>query len=89
VFSAGSTDALGAGIVVDDREHRGNDEQLMTVETTKPPMTAIPIGARKLGSPAQPIAICVMPAIIAIVVMTIGRARFEHESINESNRDRP
>jgi hypothetical protein len=61
----------------------------MIVETIRPPMTATPIGARKLGSPAQPIAIGVMPAIMAIVVMTIGRARLLHESISESNRDMP
>ena len=67
----------------------GTMNKLMTVETINPPMTATPIGARKLGSPAQPIAIGVMPAIIAIVVMTMGRARFEHESISESNRDMP
>ena len=42
--------------------------KLMIVETIKPPITAIPIGARKEGSPAQPIAIGVMPAIMAIVV---------------------
>jgi hypothetical protein len=41
----------------------GTMNKLISVETTKPPMTATPIGARELGSPAQPIAIGVMPAI--------------------------
>jgi len=67
----------------------GTMNRLISVDTTKPPITATPIGARKLGSPAQPSAIGAMPAVIAIVVITMGRARFEHESINESKRDMP
>ncbi len=54
-----------------------------------PPITATPIGARKLGSPDQPVAIGSMPAPIAMVVITIGRARLEQASISASVRDRP
>ena len=67
----------------------GTTNRLSAVEASRPPITATPIGARKLGSPDQPIAIGSMPAPIAIVVMTIGRARFEHASISASKRDMP
>ena len=49
--------------------------KLRTVEVNNPPITAIAMGERKLGSDPQPIAIGNIPAIIAIVVITIGRAR--------------
>src|SRR6185503_7266402 len=45
------------------------------VEVIKPPITATAIGPRKELSPWKPIATGSMPATIATVVMTIGRAR--------------
>ena len=52
-------------------------------------MTTIAIGARKLGSVPMPSAIGIMPAPIAIVVMTIGRARLWQASSSASVRDMP
>jgi Cu/Ag efflux pump CusA len=47
-------------------------------------MTTIAIGARKLGSVPTPSAIGIIPAPIAIVVMTIGRARLWQASSSAS-----
>ena len=53
----------------------GTTSKLKNVEVIKPPMTATAIGLRKLLSAApQPKAIGIMPAPMAIVVITIGRA---------------
>ena len=60
-----------------------------SVEVISPPITAMAIGERKLGSAPQPIAIGSMPAPIAIVVITIGRARLWHASTSASKRDSP
>ena len=47
------------------------------MEVIKPPITATAMGERKLGSELpQPAAMGNMPAPMAMVVMTIGRARF-------------
>ena len=46
------------------------------MEVIKPPITAIAIGDRKLGSDPQPIAIGIMPAVIAIVVALLAAAAF-------------
>ena len=54
----------------------GITKRLSNVDVTKPPITAIAIGLRKLVSaPPKPITIGTMPAIMAMVVMTMGRAR--------------
>ena len=52
-------------------------------------MTTMAIGARKLGSVPKPSAIGSMPAPIAIVVMTIGRARLWQASSSASQRFMP
>src|SRR5882757_4046882 len=59
------------------------------VEVTKPPMTAMAIGDRKSLSPAKPMATGSMPATMATVVMTMGRARLWPDSMIASNRDFP
>ena len=61
----------------------------MKVEVISPPITTIAIGARKLGSVPSPSAIGVMPAPIAIVVITIGRARLWQASSSASVRLMP
>src|SRR3546814_4621076 len=56
----------------------------------RPPITAVAIGERKLESvPLRLSAIGSMPAIIATVVITIGRARLWQASRIASVRDRP
>ena len=59
------------------------------VENTRPPITASAIGER--NSPPAPNASAdgIMPAAIAIVVMTIGRARFMPASMIASSRGLP
>ena len=52
-------------------------------------MTTMAIGARKLGSLPRPMAIGNMPAPIATVVITIGRARLWQASSNASSRLMP
>ena len=59
------------------------------VEVISPPITAIDIGERKLGSDPIPSAIGIMPAVIAIVVMMIGRARLWQASSSASVRAFP
>ena len=54
-----------------------------------PPITTIAIGARKLGSVPRPSAIGSMPAPMAMVVMTIGRARLWQASSSASQRVMP
>ena len=56
------------------------------MEVIKPPITAIAIGERKLGSAPQPSASGIMPAPIAMVVMMIGRLRLWQASTSASNR---
>ncbi len=53
----------------------GITRRLNAVDVGSPPMTATPIGFRKLASAPKPIAMGSMPAIIATVVITMGRAR--------------
>ena len=51
-------------------------------------MTAMAMGERKLTSAEpQPSAIGIMPAAMAIVVITIGRARLWQASSSASQRD--
>ena len=54
----------------------GTNSNDRNVDTMSPPITAIAIGDR--NSPPAPIAkaLGAIPAVIAIVVITIGRARF-------------
>ena len=55
-----------------------------------PPITATAIGERKLESDApQPKAMGTMPAPMAMVVMTMGRARLLQASTMASSRDMP
>jgi hypothetical protein len=54
--------------------------RLRKVEVIKPPMTTMPMGARKLGSTPQPSAMGIMPAAMAMVVMMMGRARLRQAS---------
>ena len=67
----------------------GMTSRLRKVEVISPPITTIAIGARKLGSTPMPSAIGIMPAPIAMVVMTIGRARLWQASSRASMRDIP
>jgi len=67
----------------------GTTSRLRKVEVIRPPITTIAIGARKLGSVPRPIATGIMPAPIATVVITIGRARLRQASTIASQRDRP
>jgi hypothetical protein len=50
----------------------------------RPPITAVAIGMRKLGSAPKPIAIGSIPAPMAMVVITMGRARLLHAPISPS-----
>ena len=45
------------------------------VEVMRPPMTAIAMGPRKALSPPKPMATGSIPATMATVVITMGRAR--------------
>ena len=54
-----------------------------------PPMTTMAMGARKLGSAPSPRATGSMPAPMAMVVMTMGRARLRQASRMASRRGRP
>ena len=57
---------------------------------TRPPITTVAIGWRKLGSPSTRLrAAGSIPADIATVVMTIGRARLWQASTSASNRAMP
>ena len=67
----------------------GITSRLRNVEVISPPITTIAIGARKLGSVPRPSAIGSMPAPIAMVVITIGRARLWQASISASRRVMP
>ena len=67
----------------------GITSRLMKVEVISPPITTIAIGARKLGSTPMPSAIGSMPAPIAMVVITIGRARLWQASSSASVRVMP
>jgi hypothetical protein len=53
----------------------GTTSRLNAVEVSKPPITAIAMGWRKLASAPSPSASGNMPTIMATVVITIGRAR--------------
>ena len=53
----------------------GTMTSVSAVEVMSPPITAIAIGSRNALSPPRPSATGSMPAIMATVVMTIGRAR--------------
>ena len=65
----------------------GTTSRLSTVDVISPPMTAIAIGERKLGSAvSKPNAIGSIPAPMAIVVMMIGRARLWQASSSASKR---
>src|SRR3954469_25029976 len=53
----------------------GTTSRLRMVDVNRPPITAMAMGERKLGSAApRPMAIGSMPAAMAMVVMMIGRA---------------
>src|SRR6185437_3980696 len=67
----------------------GTNTSESTVEKIRPPITASAIGER--NSPPAPTAsaLGVMPATIAIVVITIGRARFMPASTIASSRGLP
>ena len=67
----------------------GTTTRLSTVEVIRPPITVIAIGARKLESPPRPTAIGNMPAPMARVVISTGRARLWQASSRASCRDRP
>lgn len=68
----------------------GMTSKLKNVEVSKPPITTIAIGCRKLESPPVRLkATGNMPAPIAIVVMTIGRARLWQASTSASKRAMP
>lgn len=75
-IAASSMTVKSAGTKTSDR----------SVEASKPPMTAIAIGAR--NSPPSPKArdAGIMPADMAIVVMTIGLARLRQASMIASRR---
>jgi hypothetical protein len=62
----------------------GMTSRLRKVEVIRPPITTMAIGARKLGSTPRPSAMGIMPAPIAMVVMTIGRARLRQASSTAS-----
>jgi len=53
----------------------GTMTSVSAVEVIRPPITATAIGWRNEVSPPRPMATGNMPAIMATVVMTIGRAR--------------
>src|SRR5580693_6268248 len=59
----------------------GTMTSVSAVEVISPPITAIAIGPRKSLSPPQPIATGIMPATMATVVMTMGRARLCPDSM--------
>ena len=68
----------------------GVTSKLNTVEEIKPPITAAAMGARKLlSAPPKPITKGNIPATMAIVVMTMGRARLWQASISASKRLKP
>jgi hypothetical protein len=69
-----STTVYAAGITTSDN----------AVDVIRPPMTATAIGRRKLESPDSPSAIGNMPAPIASVVITTGRARLRQASTSAS-----
>ena len=63
-------------IVHDGEEGRNEEQRQEASRPTRPPMTAIAMGERNSAPAPRPSALGTMPAIIAIVVMMIGRARF-------------
>ena len=67
----------------------GTNTSDSTVETNKPPITAIAIGARNPPPSPRPSAAGAMPAAIAIVVMMIGRARLWPASTSACRRGVP
>jgi hypothetical protein len=81
--------ALDHLAVGDDLNNTGMTSRLRKVEVIRPPMTTMAIGARKLGSLPMPMAIGNMPAPIATVVITIGRARLRQASSSASSRVMP
>src|SRR3546814_6131092 len=67
----------------------GTTSRLRIVDVIRPPTTTSPIGRRKLSSPCSPSTIGSMPAVIATVVMTIGRARLWQASIKARSEEHP
>ena len=64
--------------------------RLRTVDVTKPPRTAKAIGLRnEVSASPSPRAIGNMPAPIAIVVMTTGRALLLQASTSAEKRSKP
>ena len=59
------------------------------VETKSPPMTAVAIGDRNSAPAPNAKALGTMPAIIAMLVMIMGRARFCTASIMAVERSAP
>lgn len=77
------------GLASTHRATTGITSRLRKVEVTSPPITTMAMGALKLGSLPRPSAIGSIPAPIARVVMTIGRARFRQASMTASTRFKP
>src|SRR6185312_9045404 len=67
----------------------GTNTSDRTVENSRPPMTASAIGERNSPPAPKASALGIMPAIMAMVVITIGRARFMPASIMASSRFLP
>jgi hypothetical protein len=66
----------------------GTTSRLSSVEVIRPPITAMAMGERKLGSAPQPKASGSMPAPMAMEVITIGRLRLWQASTSASKRPR-
>jgi hypothetical protein len=67
----------------------GTTSRLKPVDVTSPPITVMAIGCRKLASPPKPSARGTMPAIMATLVIRIGRARLWHASTSASCIESP
>ena len=67
----------------------GTNTRDSSVEESRPPITAMAMGARNSPPESQPIAAGSMPAIMAMVVMTMGRARLRPASTMASVRPVP
>ena len=60
----------------------GTTSKLSSVEVSRPPITVMAMGELKLGSPLlRPMASGIMPAPMAMVVITMGRLRLWQASI--------
>ena len=67
----------------------GTKTRLKTVDVRRPPITDMPIGARNSALAPMPSATGSIPAVMATVVMMIGRARLRAAMTKASWRLRP